>query len=69
MQNLLEIFYLKKIVGAKLDIVLLNTAAALIIDEKARDFKDGIDIAKAAIISGAAQAKLEQIIKVSNQLS
>lgn len=59
----------KKIVGAKLDIVLLNTAAALIIDEKARDFKDGIDIAKAAIISGAAQAKLEQIIKVSNQLS
>ena len=59
----------KKIVGAKLDIVLINTAAALIIDEKARDFKDGIDIAKAAIISGAAKEKLEQIIKVSNRLS
>lgn len=59
----------KKIVGAKLDIVLLNTAAALIVDEKARDFKDGIDIAKAAIISGKAKEKLEQIIKVSNQLS
>jgi anthranilate phosphoribosyltransferase len=59
----------KKIVGAKLDIVLINTAAALIIDEKARDFKDGIDMAKAAIISGAAKEKLEQIIKVSNQLS
>ncbi|RXJ84675.1 anthranilate phosphoribosyltransferase [Arcobacter cloacae] len=59
----------KKIVGAKLDIVLINAAAALIVDEKARDFKDGIDIAKAAIISGAAQAKLEQIIKVSQQLS
>ncbi len=59
----------KKIVGAKLDIVLLNTAAALIIDEKARDFKDGIDMAREAIISGAAKEKLEQIIKVSNQLS
>ncbi|MFY9089126.1 anthranilate phosphoribosyltransferase [Arcobacter aquimarinus] len=59
----------KKIVGAKLDIVLINAAAALIVDEKARDFKDGIDIAKAAIISGVAQAKLEQIIKVSQQLS
>lgn len=59
----------KKIVGAKLDIVLLNTAAALIVDEKARDFKDGIDMAKEAIISGAAQNKLEQIIKVSKQLS
>ena len=55
--------------NAKLDIVLINTAAALIIDEKARDFKDGIDIAKAAIISGAAKEKLEQIIKVSNRLS
>ena len=59
----------KKIVGAKLDIVLLNTAAALIVDEKARDFKDGIDMAKEAIISGKAKDKLEQIIKVSNQLS
>ncbi|MCT7588602.1 anthranilate phosphoribosyltransferase [Aliarcobacter butzleri] len=59
----------KKIVGAKLDIVLLNAAAALIVDEKARDFKDGIDMAKEAIISGAAQNKLEQIIKVSKQLS
>jgi len=59
----------KKIVGAKLDIVLLNTAAALIVDEKARDFKDGIDIAKDAIISGKAQEKLEQIIKISKQLS
>ncbi|MDN5099886.1 anthranilate phosphoribosyltransferase [Aliarcobacter butzleri] len=59
----------KKIVGAKLDIVLLNAAAALIVDEKARDFKDGIDMAKEVIISGAAQNKLEQIIKVSKQLS
>ncbi len=59
----------KKLIGAKLNIVLLNAAAALIVDEKARDFQDGIEMAKEAIISGAAKAKLEEIIKVSNQLA
>jgi anthranilate phosphoribosyltransferase len=58
----------KKLVGSKLNIVLLNAAAALIVDEKARDFQDGIEIAKDAIMSGKAKEKLEQIIKVSNQL-
>ena len=59
----------KKLVGSKLNIVLLNAAAALIVDEKARDFQDGIEIAKDAILSGKAKEKLDQIIKVSNQLS
>jgi anthranilate phosphoribosyltransferase len=59
----------KKLIGAKLNIVLLNAAAALIVDEKARDFQDGIEMAKEAIMSGAAKAKLEEIIKVSNQLT
>lgn len=54
--------------GAKLDIVLINAAAALIVDEKARDFQDGIAIAKDAIFSGKAKDKLEEIIKISNQL-
>ncbi len=54
--------------GAKLDIVLINTAAALIVDEKARDFQDGIEMAKEAILNGKSKEKLEQIIKVSNQL-
>ncbi len=54
--------------GAKLDIVLINTAAALIVDEKARDFQDGIQIAREALLNGKAKEKLEQIIKVSNQL-
>ena len=56
------------ITGAKLDIVLINTAAALIVDEKARDFQDGIQMAKEAIANGKAKEKLDQIIKVSNQL-
>lgn len=54
--------------GAKLDIVLINAAAALIVDEKARDFQDGIEIARDAILSGKAKTKLEEIIKISNQL-
>lgn len=59
----------KKLIGSKLNIVLLNAAAALIVDEKARDFQDGIEIAKDAILSGKAKEKLDQIIKISNQLS
>lgn len=59
----------KKLIGAKLNIVLLNAAAALIVDEKARDFQDGIELAKEAILSGKAKSKLEEIIKVSNQLA
>ena len=57
-----------KITGAQLDIVLINTAAALVVDEKARDFKDGIEIAKDAILSGKAKVKLEEIISISNKL-
>ncbi|RBQ31549.1 anthranilate phosphoribosyltransferase [Arcobacter sp. FW59] len=55
--------------GAKRDIVLLNSAAALIVDGKARDFQDGIQIAKEIIDSRKAKEKLEQIIKISQKLS
>ncbi|XPV70291.1 MAG: anthranilate phosphoribosyltransferase [Halarcobacter sp.] len=58
-----------EITGAKLDIVLINTAAALIVDEKARDFKDGIDMAREAIVSGKTKAKLKELIEISNKLS
>lgn len=54
--------------GAKLDIVLLNAAAALIADGKVNSFEEGITLAKEAIDSGRALKKLEEIIKVSNEL-
>jgi len=54
--------------GAKLDIVLINAAAALIVDDKARDLKEGIEIARDAILSGKTKEKLNQIIKMSNTL-
>ena len=47
----------------------MNTAGALIVDGKARDFKDGIDIAREAIVSGKAEEKLKQLIDISNKLS
>ncbi len=55
--------------GAKTDIVLLNAAAALVVDEKARDLKDGIEIARNAIKSKRAKKKLEELILVSSKLS
>ncbi len=58
-----------KMTGAKLDIVLINTAAALIVDGKARDFKDGVEMAREAIVSGRAEEKLKQLIDISNKLS
>jgi anthranilate phosphoribosyltransferase len=57
-----------EIEGAKRDIVLINAAAVLIVDGKARDFQDGLQIARETIDSGRAKEALEKIIKVSNSL-
>jgi anthranilate phosphoribosyltransferase len=54
--------------GAKLDIVLINTAAALYVDEMVDTLEDGIVLAKNIIKSGTAIEKLNQIIKVSNDI-
>jgi len=50
------------------DIVVMNASAGLIVDGKARDFQDGIEIAREAIFSGKAKAHLDKIIKMSNQI-
>ncbi len=57
-----------KISGAKLDIVLINTAAALLVDGKVHSTEQGIELARSVIDNGKAKAKLEQIISVSNSL-
>jgi anthranilate phosphoribosyltransferase len=51
--------------GAKRDIVLLNTAFTLILDDKARDVQEGLEMANMAIDSGKAKDKLDEIIKFS----
>jgi len=51
--------------GAKLDVVLLNGACALMIDGKARDMQEGIAMMQEAIASKKAWDKLGEIIKLS----
>lgn len=50
---------------AKLDVVLLNGACALMIDDKARDMQEGIAMMRDAIASKKAWDKLGEIIKLS----
>ncbi|GAA0533451.1 anthranilate phosphoribosyltransferase [Rhizomicrobium palustre] len=52
--------------GAYRDIVLLNSAAALMVADKAGDLREGVDIAAKMIDSGAAKAVLQKLITVSN---
>jgi len=51
--------------GAYRDIVLLNTAAALIVADKAKDLREGAAMAATAIDSGAAKAVLKKLVAVS----
>ncbi len=48
------------------DIVLLNSGAALVIAGKAKDLKEGIELAAQSIDSGAALGVLQKVIAVSN---
>jgi len=47
------------------NIVVLNTAAALMVDGKVDDLRSGVEMAEYLIDSGKAKEKLNQIIKVS----
>ena len=57
-----------KATDAQRDIVLINTAAALMVDAKARDIQDGLEMAYEAIATGKAKAKLNKIIEISNKI-
>ncbi len=54
--------------GAKRDIVILNTAVALLVDGKVNSTEEGIDMANDIIDSKKAIEKLNEIIKVSNEV-
>ncbi len=53
---------------AQRDIVLINAASALMVDGKARDIQDGLEIAREALKKGKAKEKLQNIIDISNKL-
>jgi anthranilate phosphoribosyltransferase len=48
------------------DVALLNAAAALVVAGKAKDLKEGVAIGTRTLDSGAAAAKLKQLVAVSN---
>jgi anthranilate phosphoribosyltransferase len=53
--------------GPYRDIVLLNSAAALLIAGKAGDLKSGAALAASAIDSGKAKAVLAQLVAITNR--
>ena len=53
--------------GPKRDVVLLNAAAALTAAGKAKDFKEGIGFAEAAIDDGSAAGKLKALIDFTQE--
>ena len=55
--------------GAKRDLVLLNTAAALVVAGKAENIREGLKLAADSIDSGAALGKLDRLRELSRQQS
>lgn len=56
---------LRGVVGPKLDMVLLNSGAALMIAGKTDDLKSGVALAREIIESGAALKKLDALVSFS----
>lgn len=55
--------------GPALDVVLLNAGAAIYVAGVAKSLVQGVEKARAAIESGAAKAKLRELVKFSNRNS
>jgi anthranilate phosphoribosyltransferase len=52
--------------GAYRDAVLLNAAAALVVADRVANLREGVDLARTALDSGAAKAKLAQVAALSH---
>jgi anthranilate phosphoribosyltransferase len=55
--------------GARRDIVLANAGAALYVAGGAASIRDGVELARAALASGAAAAKLRELVAATNALA
>lgn len=53
---------------AQTEIVLLNTAASLMVEGLARDIQDGLEMGREALFNARAKKKLKQIVEISNKL-
>jgi anthranilate phosphoribosyltransferase len=54
--------------GGRRDAVLLNAGAALVAAGLAEDIGEGVEVAAAAIDSGAAVTTLERLVAFSNEV-
>ena len=52
--------------GAYRDVVLLGSAATLVVAGKAKDLREGVPIAAEAIASGRARAALDKLVAITN---
>lgn len=66
-RNTLQTIYAKAS-KEKIDVVVLNAAAALVISKNASNLKEGVEYARDAIKSGKARDKLFQLIKYCGDL-
>ena len=66
--NILRNIFDNTATEAQRDIVLINTAASLMVDGLARDIQDGLEMAREAIANARPKVKLKQIIETSNKL-
>jgi anthranilate phosphoribosyltransferase len=57
---------LKNEPGPKRDIALLNAAAAMVVAEKAKDLKEGLEISRKSLADGKAARAMEMLIAESN---
>ena len=53
--------------GPASDVVLANAAAALLTARKVTDLRDGVEMARRALVSGAARQLLENLVVASHQ--
>ena len=53
--------------GAYRDAVLLNAAAALVVAGRASDLREGVEIARESLDSGAARAKLDALARLTTE--
>ncbi len=66
--QILQKIFNEESTDAQRDIVLINSAASLMVDGVARDMQDGLEMAREAIKNSRAKKKLRQIIEISNKL-
>ncbi len=52
--------------GPRRDIVLLNSAALFVLTDKAKDWKEGLELGARMIDSGKAEEKLRQLVEFTN---